>query len=75
MRIAFVNFDIFQGRTTGVYPPLHLCNLATGLEDAGYEVRVFDYSGPFSEIDPFFQEIADFDPAAVGLTCYTPYRR
>jgi anaerobic magnesium-protoporphyrin IX monomethyl ester cyclase len=73
MRIALVNFDIFQGRTTGLYPPLHLCALGTSLEDAGHEVRVFDYCGLFRNIDPFFREIADFNPSAVGLTCYTPY--
>jgi hypothetical protein len=31
MRVALVSYDAFQGRSTGLYPPLHLCNLATPL--------------------------------------------
>jgi len=73
MKIALVSFDIFQGRASGLYPPLHLCNLGTSLEDAGYEVRVLDYAGPFQQINSFFAEIADLNPTVVGLTCYTPY--
>jgi anaerobic magnesium-protoporphyrin IX monomethyl ester cyclase len=73
VRFALVSYDTFQGRSTGLYPPLHLCNLATNLELAGYEARVFDYAGEFSKIDEFFREIAEFSPDAVGLTCYTPY--
>jgi anaerobic magnesium-protoporphyrin IX monomethyl ester cyclase len=73
MRVALVSFDVSQGRGTGLYPPLHLCNLATALSIAGIETRVFDYAGSFGHIDPFFQEIADYAPDLVGLTSYTPY--
>lgn len=73
MKIALVSYDVFEGRTTGVYPPLHLCNLATGLRLAGFEVRVFDYAGRFSGIEAYFEGIGRYNPDIVGLTCYTPY--
>lgn len=72
MKIALVSYDNSQNRGTGYYPPMHLCNLGTGLRHAGYDIRVFDYAGPFSAIDNYFQEIADFGPEMVGLTCFTP---
>lgn len=72
MRIALVAYDHSQNRGTGYYPPMHLCNLGTGLRRAGYDVRVFDYAGPFSAVDSYFREIADFGPTVVGLTCFTP---
>ena len=75
MKVALVSYDAFQGRTTGLYPPLHLCNLATGLGRAGIETRVFDYAGPFAGIEAFFREIGDYAPDLVGLTSYTPYLR
>ncbi len=73
MKIALVSYDVFQGRSTGYYPPLHLCRLATQLGEAGEEARIFDYAGEFRGMDPFFAEIRDYDPDLVGLTCYTPY--
>jgi anaerobic magnesium-protoporphyrin IX monomethyl ester cyclase len=73
MKIALVSYDAFQGRSTGYYPPLHLCRLATQLGLAGEEVRIFDYAGEFRGMDPFFAEIRDYGPDLVGLTCYTPY--
>lgn len=73
MKIALVAYDAFQGRSTGYYPPLHLCRLATQLAPAGEEVRIFDYAGEFRKMDPFFAEIRDYRPDLVGLTCYTPY--
>jgi radical SAM superfamily enzyme YgiQ (UPF0313 family) len=72
MRVAFVSYDASQGRTTGAYPPLHLVALATSVEIAGYEVRVFDYCDLFSKMDAYFQEISDWEPDIVGMTCYTP---
>jgi len=72
MKIALASYDNSQGKGTGYYPPMHLCNLGTGLRQAGYEVRVFDYSGPFSAMDSYWREIADFGPDMVGLTCFTP---
>ncbi len=74
-RVALVSYDAFQGRGTGLYPPLHLCNLATPLGLAGVEVRVFDYAGPFSQIETLFKEVGDYQPDVVGLTSYTPYLR
>lgn len=71
MKFALVSYDI--SRSTGVYPPLHLCNLATQLDHAGYDVRVFDYAGSLSAIDEYFREIEAYSPDVVGLTCYTPY--
>lgn len=73
MKIALVSYDVFQGQTTGLYPPLHLCALATALRDAGHEARVFDYAGPLSGIDAYFRSIRSFAPRVIGLTCYTPY--
>ncbi len=73
MKIALVAYDAFQGRSTGYYPPLHLCRLATQLEVAGEEVRIFDYAGEFRYLDEYFTRIRDFAPDLVGLTCYTPY--
>ena len=73
MKIALVSYDVHQGMSTGLYPPLHLCNLATSLRAVGYEVNIFDYVSLFSGIDGFFSEIKDFNPRIVGLTCYTPY--
>ncbi len=73
MKIALVAYDAFQGRSTGYYPPLHLCRLATQLGETGEEARIFDYSGEFRRMDPFFAEIRDYRPDLVGLTCYTPY--
>lgn len=72
MKIALVSYDVYQGHTTGVYPPLHLCNLATVLAMAGYEARVFDYADDHGRIDEYFREIAAFSPDIVGLTAYTP---
>ena len=73
MRVALVSYDAFQGRSTGLYPPLHLCNMATTLGLAGIEVQVFDYAAPFSEIEGFFSEVGEYNPDIVGLTSYTPY--
>ena len=73
MKVALVSYDAFQGRSTGLYPPIHLCSLATTLNFGGFEVEVFDYGSPFSEMDRFFKQIKDFKPDMVGLTCYTPY--
>lgn len=73
MKIALVSYDVFQGRSTGYYPPLHLCRLATQLGLTGEEVRIFDYAGEFSGLDDYFAQIRDYDPDLVGLTCYTPY--
>ncbi|MDZ7615463.1 MAG: radical SAM protein [Patescibacteria group bacterium] len=73
MKLALVSYDAFQGRTTGLYPPLHLCNLATTLGAAQIETRVFDYAGPFAGIDAFFREVGEYRPDLVGLTSYTPY--
>ena len=73
MKIALVSYDTFQGRQTGYYPPLHLCNLATNLQLHGFEVKIFDYAASFDTMDGYFREIEDFAPEMVGLTCYTPY--
>jgi len=73
MKTALVAYDVFQGRSTGYYPPLHLCRLATQLGEAGEEVRIFDYAGEFRRMDHFFAEIRGYSPELVGLTCYTPY--
>lgn len=73
MKVALVNYDTFQGRSTGLYPPLHLCILATSIEDAGHEARVFDFAGSFAEIGDYFKEVAAFAPHVIGLTSYTPY--
>lgn len=73
MKVALISYDTFQGKSTGLYPPLHLCNLATTLNSGNFEVKIFDHSSPFSEMDHFFGEIKDFQPDIVGLTCYTPY--
>lgn len=73
MRVALVSYDAFEGRGTGLYPPLHLCNMATTLGISGVEVKVFDYAAPFSAIDGFFKEIGGYNPDVVGLTSYTPY--
>ena len=73
MKVAFVSYDAFQGRSTGLYPPLHLCNLATSLHQAGFEVEVFDYASSFSNLENYFKKIRCFQPDVVGLTCYTPY--
>jgi len=54
---------------------LPLCTLATNLANAGHDVRVFDYNGPFSQMGGYFREIADFRPDCVGLACFTPYVR
>lgn len=71
-RIALVAFDINEGRSAR-YPPLNLCTLATQLEDAGYEVRVFDFAAPLSTVDGYFREIADFGPGMIGMACFTPH--
>jgi len=73
MKIALVSYDVFQDATVGLYPPIHLCTLATSLVLAGYEVRVFDYCGPFTEIEDYFMEVGDYAPDIVGMTSYTPY--
>ena len=73
MKVALASYDVAQGRSTGLYPPLHLCSMATMLERAGIEARVFDYAGFFSNIDSFFAEVGGFGPDIVGLTAYTPY--
>lgn len=73
MRIALISYDAFEGRSWARMPPLHLCALATMLEDAGHEVRVFDYAGPLHETDQYFAEIADYRPRMAGLTCFTRY--
>jgi hypothetical protein len=73
MSVALVSYDTTQGRSTRWYPPVHLANLATSVEHAGFEVRVFDYSGKFAAIEDFFRSIRDYQPVVVGLTCYTPY--
>lgn len=75
IKIALVSYDAFEGNSTGYYPPVHLCNLGTSLRQAGHDVRVFDYSGSFSHLDEYAREIADFGPAIVGMTCYTPLMR
>jgi radical SAM superfamily enzyme YgiQ (UPF0313 family) len=72
MKIAFVSFDAFQGRSTGYYPPVHLCTLGTALRKAGYDVRIFDYSAPFADMEELFRSVAAFGPAIVGMTCFTP---
>jgi len=59
MRVALVACDAFQNRSTGYYPPLHLCHLATGLELAGCEVKIFDYAGPFSEMGGYDWDIGE----------------
>lgn len=73
MRVAFVSYDVYQGKSTGYYPPLYLCNLATALRNNDIEVKVFDYSASFSSIGNYFQEIKDFKPSIIGMTCRTPY--
>ncbi len=73
MKIALISYDAFQGNSTGLYPPLHLCNLATVLRLNDFEVKIFDYASPFSKIDGFLKEIKDYQPDLAGLTCYTPY--
>jgi radical SAM superfamily enzyme YgiQ (UPF0313 family) len=72
MKIALVAYNEFEN-AAGYYPPVHLCSLGTALEIAGYEVKIFDYSGPFSRIGDFFRTVQDYRPGIVGLTCYTPY--
>lgn len=73
MKVALVNYDTFQGRSTGLYPPLHLCNLATPLDNIGHEVKIFDYAGSFTDIGRYFKEIAAFSPDLIGMSSYTPY--
>jgi radical SAM superfamily enzyme YgiQ (UPF0313 family) len=73
LKTALVSFDIFQGNSTGLYPPLHLCNLATTLELSGIDVKVFDYASSFSEMEFFFKKIKDYNPDILGMTCYTPF--
>jgi radical SAM superfamily enzyme YgiQ (UPF0313 family) len=72
LRIALVSYDVNEGRAS-MYPPLHLCTLATNLQAAGYEVRVFDYKAPFASMDGFFREIDEYGPGLIGLSCFTPY--
>ena len=71
MKIALVSYDQWQGKSTGLYPPLHLCILATALNSAGHEVKVFDYAYSFSQIDVLFKEVQSFKPDVVGGTCFT----
>ncbi len=72
MKIALVSFDAFEARSTGYYPPIHLCTIGTALRRAGYDVKVFDYSAPFAGMESLFRSVAEFAPAIVGMTCFTP---
>jgi anaerobic magnesium-protoporphyrin IX monomethyl ester cyclase len=72
MKIAFLSFDAYEGRSTGYYPPVHLCLLATSLSRAGYDAKIFDYSASFMQMGELFKSIADFKPDILGVTCYTP---
>jgi anaerobic magnesium-protoporphyrin IX monomethyl ester cyclase len=73
MKIAFVGVDNYQGRGPVYYPPIHLCHLATALAGKGYEVKIFDYSGPFSNINQYYREIQKYTPDVIGMTCCTLY--
>ncbi|MGO9084337.1 MAG: B12-binding domain-containing radical SAM protein [Candidatus Sulfotelmatobacter sp.] len=72
VRIALVSFDVNEGRLS-LYPPLNLCVLATVLQRAGYETRVFDFAAPFSRLEAYYEEIRDFRPGLIGMACFTPY--
>jgi radical SAM superfamily enzyme YgiQ (UPF0313 family) len=73
MRIALVNPPWMYKRlyTHGIYPPYGLLMVATVLQRAGHEVRLFDANARDLDDDVLRNEIITFDPHALGVTVFT----
>ncbi|MDD5130594.1 MAG: radical SAM protein [Candidatus Omnitrophica bacterium] len=56
----------------GELPPLGLAYIASVLEHAGHQVKVFDMCVSNLTLDGLKQEIADFTPELAGITVVTP---
>ncbi|MCX5693734.1 MAG: radical SAM protein [Candidatus Omnitrophica bacterium] len=56
----------------GELPPLGLAYIASVLENAGHQVRIFDISAANLTQDEFRKQLFEFSPALAGITVMTP---
>ncbi len=56
----------------GELPPLGLAYIASVLEQAGHQVKIFDISALNLTRQEFKQKISEFQPALAGITVMTP---
>jgi anaerobic magnesium-protoporphyrin IX monomethyl ester cyclase len=54
------------------YPPLGIAYISAVLEQEGYVVRIFDFSlHPEKSVDEKINEVIEFKPDVIGITCMT----
>lgn len=68
-KVALVN-PRFAGTFDGV--PMGLLYLAAALEEAGHDVRVYDFSGTKIRCEEAANQVLDFGPRVVGITGTSP---
>lgn len=52
--------------------PLNIASIASGLLNAGYDVRIWDFDVEAFEETAFQKKLKDLNPSIVGISCYTP---
>ena len=57
--------------SAGTWMPLGLVYVAGGLQNAGYEVKIYDAMSKFHTFEEIRNHIKDYDPDAVGTAAYT----
>ncbi len=57
--------------SAGTWMPLGMVYVAGGLQEAGYEVNIYDAMSKFDTFDDIKGRISDFSPDVVGTAAYT----
>lgn len=57
--------------SAGTWMPLGMVYVAGSLQNAGYEVKIFDAMSKYHTFDDIQQQIKDYCPDAVGTAAYT----
>ena len=57
--------------SAGTWMPLGMVYVAGSLQNAGYEVRIYDVMSKFHTLEDIRKYIADYCPDAVGTAAYT----
>ncbi len=66
MKISLINVQVSEGNN--IVPPLGILYIAAVLEQMGHELQVFDVD---PDVSPCIDEVKEFAPHIVGLSCYT----
>jgi anaerobic magnesium-protoporphyrin IX monomethyl ester cyclase len=57
--------------SAGTWVPLGMVYVAGGLQNAGYDVKIYDAMSKYHTFDDIKQQIQDYCPDAVGTAAYT----